>query len=153
MTPLYYHQVPPSVLKAFLEIRRRVHKMPDIPLEGVDENNQPMVMSCHILAMAVERFCPEARAQHGHYAGGFQHSWNVIMFQGGTFLIDPYPIACIGGPILLDGGFPSPACTLYQPGTLYRQDEKFGNPHFRAAVEKAAQILVTMGTTNWVGLN
>lgn len=60
----------------------------------------PQDASCHSVAAAVAERWPSLRLQHGRVMSMWQHSWLVT--SSGN-IIDAYPIAIYGGPLLLDG--------------------------------------------------
>jgi len=72
-------------------------------LEKIDA---PEKTSCHDLTEAIAIIFPVLKRCDGHLASRnvmYQHSWLLTQFNN---IIDPYPIALIGGPILLDANGP-----------------------------------------------
>lgn len=56
--------------------------------------------SCHAVAQAAAIRWPELMARRGLFMNGWEHSW-CTTWNGN--IIDVYPVAAIGGPLLLDG--------------------------------------------------
>lgn len=56
-------------------------------------------ISCHVVAAAVQRAWPSLKLVHGRFMMHWEHSWLVT--PSGN-IIDAYPIAVLGGPILID---------------------------------------------------
>ena len=58
--------------------------------------------SCHQVALAVQGEIGEKLEYHrGYFGEHHQHSWLTISGFP-QYIIDPYPVACIGGPLLVD---------------------------------------------------
>lgn len=81
------------------------------PELGLDENGREILLSCHILARAVGKVFP-VTVRDGHFAGSFQHSW--LETEHGN-VVDVYPVAMIGGPIMYDGDTCSPKGVFIRP--------------------------------------
>lgn len=101
MTPFSTQEIPREDQDLFWEVRRRVEALPDLDL-GLDSKGEKIFLSCHMLARAVAKAFKdeELRCCDGLYLKRFQHSWNVT--RNGN-IIDVYPVAEIGGPIILGG--------------------------------------------------
>jgi hypothetical protein len=57
-------------------------------------------ISCHVIAEAVSRRWPQLKVKHGRFMSAYEHSWLETKQRN---IIDVYPIAIIGGPLLIDG--------------------------------------------------
>ncbi|MBI1755162.1 hypothetical protein HY250_02695 [Candidatus Azambacteria bacterium] len=89
-------KVPKEDIKIFREIRLVVEELPDVEF-GKGPDGEPIVISCHMLTRALAEYFP-VKAKDGFMVNIWQHSW--LETKGG-FIIDPYPIALVGGPILV----------------------------------------------------
>lgn len=97
MKPYVLSKLSQEEIELFEKIRRAVNDLPDIDL-GKNEDGENLILSCHILARAV------AKSFHLQYVDGYfypcyQHTW-LLTLAGNT--IDVYPVAVLGGPILMD---------------------------------------------------
>ena len=109
MTSYARSQISNEEFRLFTEVRELVTKLPDIDL-GVDHFDHKIELSCHMLARAVaEIFSLEF--VDGYFTDGYCHSW--ILTKKGN-IIDVYPVAILGGPILMDASGFSPARFLYK---------------------------------------
>lgn len=109
MIPHVEQYIPVSDLELFAQIRQVVVDMIDPDL-GIDEDGETIVMSCHMLARALAKIFPVS-VRDGYFAGGYEHSWLETAERN---LIDPYPVAVIGGPIMFDGNIASPSRQIYR---------------------------------------
>ena len=66
-------------------------------------------ISCHMLARAIASFLP-LRVEDGIVMGAWEHSWLVTPHGS---IIDAYPPALFGAPILVDAGSASPWREFY----------------------------------------
>ncbi len=137
MTPYVRRYIPDDEIVLFEEVSKRIQALPDIDL-GVNEMGRPIVLSCHMLARAV------ARVFHLPYCDGYfhrvyRHSWVCTPTNN---IIDVYPIAMIGGPILYDGNVGSPARLLYTKTSAIKiSDGTFNTKSFRRSVERIRRAL------------
>lgn len=111
----------------FASIRRAVIQLPD---DLQDEDGQVINLTCHNLAMAVG-YAFRLRWQHGYYASpAYPHSWVIL----NKHVVDVYPVAMLGGPVLLDGeSFIVQHLYMPQP-TIAVSQKHFHNPVFRRHV-------------------
>ena len=80
----------------FQKIEMVVHEMPEVDL-GVDLRGEKVLVSCHMIARALAHL----------------FSWLEVK-RGYSLIIDPYPVALVGGPIMVHAGFiTTPWRTLY----------------------------------------
>ena len=91
MTPYVLQWMPEEDVVLFKKIRKIVQALPDIPLGG------DHAVSCHILARSLARFFP-VEYHDGYFCRRYRHSW---LLTRNNHIIDPYPIAMFGGPVLL----------------------------------------------------
>ncbi len=91
MTPYVRQMLTDADVDLFEKIRAVVQALPDIALA------HGRCISCHVLARALTQFF-RAEYRDGYFFKGYRHSW--LITQSGN-LIDPYPIAVFGGPVLL----------------------------------------------------
>ena len=95
-------------ISLFRKIKGAVENM-DNPYLGVDRDGKEIILSCHILTRAVHNLFL-LKFEDGFYAKLYQHSW--LRTKEGS-VIDVYPVACMGGPIMIAGGEASPQKHLY----------------------------------------
>lgn len=137
MIPYVYHYIALEDLELFARIERVVEEMQDPDL-GFDETGEPIIMSCHMLARALRKMYP-VRVCDGYFAVGYEHSW--LLTANGN-LIDPYPVAVIGGPIMYDGSVASPARQLYRAApTRTISCGEFGSNSFQRSVRRIERAL------------
>ena len=137
MTPYATRYISEDDLILFAKIRNTVERMGD-PELGLDENDKPVVLSCHILARAIARIFP-VRVRDGHFASIYAHSW-VETTNG--HLIDLYPVAVIGGPIMFEGSAASPQRRIYTRSSAKKLSHgRFSKNSFRRAVGRVTRSL------------
>ncbi len=108
MTPYARQFVSNEEFELFIKIKELVAKLPDVNL-GLDRFEHEIDLSCHMLARVVaEIFSLEF--VDGYFTIGFQHSWVLTPKRQ---IIDVYPVAILGGPILMDASSFSPARNCY----------------------------------------
>ncbi len=143
MTPYAVRYISEKDRVLFEKIKDAVEKMED-PELGIDENGDEILLSCHILARAVAEIFP-IRFKDGYFADCFQHSW-VETDEG--HLIDLYPVACLGGPIMIEGKTGcSPKRRIYKEKDLLERD-LISSGSFNRSVELTIDALrkaMTMG--------
>lgn len=129
--------IPGEDLLLFQRIERAVQEMPDIDL-GKDKEGMPILVSCHMVARAIARIFPEVACEDGYFIKrGVRHSWLVIK-RNPELLIDPYPVALVGGPIMVDRGFfMVPWGSLYIAARL----SDLGDGQFRRHVTQVTQAM------------
>ena len=137
MIPYAQRYISSDDLALFVQIKKSVEQMGD-PELGLDEEGKPIVLSCHILARAVARKFPVC-VRDGYFAGHYDHSW--VETPSGH-LIDPYPVAVIGGPIMFEGSTASPQRQIYTRSSAKKLSRgRFGKSSFRRAVRRVAKTL------------
>ena len=129
MTPFAAKMLPKSDLVAFKKIRLVLTRMPDVILPKGQE------VSCHMIARALARHFPLTYVD-GHFGmRGWRHSW-LVTLEGN--IIDPYPWATVGSPLLIDmSNERMPWHHWYIPEPL----EFAGNPLFLQDVERVSQAV------------
>jgi hypothetical protein len=138
MTPYALKYVSEEDISVFEEIRKAILGLPDIDL-GVDEKGEKVILSCHILARAIAKVF-SLKYVDGYFIPNFSHSW-VLSPNG--HLIDIYPVAVLGGPILMveDGGA-SPIRWHYKKASAKKVSRGlFSKPSFRRSVRKIESCL------------
>jgi len=138
MTPYARRFVSDEEFELFLKIRELVTKLPDLDL-GLDHSGHKIDLSCHMLVRAVATIF-SLEFVVGYFTVGYQHSW--VLTPNGN-VIDVYPVATLGGPILMEANGFSPArnCYLKMNG---KRDYKVPSeePWFKASVEKIKQEML-----------
>lgn len=98
MKPIVLQGVAKEDLAIFRKIEAAMEVLPEIDL-GKDENGYPVLVSCHMLCRAFAVVFPQLKCADGYfYKKGYEHSW--LETPNGC-IIDVYPIAVLGGPILV----------------------------------------------------
>lgn len=147
MTPHVCELLPQSDINLFNQIRRVIKSLPDIDL-GRDGRGERIVLSCHILGRATAKVF-ELKYVDGYFYPNYQHTWLVTSAQN---IIDVYPVAMFGGPVLFNGEFDknghhsySPTRCLYIPKSARSiSNKQFGKPWFRKSVGKVRKELETI---------
>lgn len=137
MKPYVFEFIPEEDLKLFEKIKIMVAKMSDIDL-GKDKDGK-IILSCHILVRAVAKFF-SLKFVDGYLYPNFNHSWLVT--PNGN-IVDVYPIATIGGPVLIDGSYNSPARWLYKKDSVFCERYVSGRS-FRRSVKKVYKALKSL---------
>lgn len=137
MTPYAQRFVSSEEVALFEKIKDVVTRLPDIDL-GENEDKEPIILSCHILARAVAKIF-NLKVVDGYFAKYYDHSW---LTGPGGHIIDTYPVATLGGPILMDNQRFSPAKTLYQKTSAKRISRgRFSKNSFRRSVRRISRAL------------
>lgn len=96
MTPYATTQIPAADQKLFSQVRAAVLDLPDNLL---DRDQNPITITCHMLARAVG-YAFKLKWRDGYFvAPSHKHSWVTTPHNN---IIDVYPIALIGGPVMMD---------------------------------------------------
>ena len=136
MRPHALRYIPAEDITLFQQIKDGVNKIPDDLDLGNNDEGQQLVLSCHMLARAVGKVFKLHHCD-GYYHSNFEHSWILTPSEN---IIDVYPIAVIGGPILIHNGFMGcPARLLYIPKRISRG--RFDNSLFRLSVRILVSFL------------
>lgn len=136
MIPYVTRYIPIEDIVLFGKIRKAVERLPEINF-GKSEKGEEIILSCHILARAVAKVFG-LKFVDGHLYPHYQHSW--LLTSSGN-IIDTYPVAVIGGPIIVDNGKwsrSSPARFHYKKKGL---GNGFNHASFRRSVRKVVKAL------------
>lgn len=118
----------------FERVKAKVHTLPDLDL-GKDKDGRPLLLSCHMLCRALGKVLG-LKVFDGVYGVGCAHSW--LMTPDKEFVIDPYPVAAIGGPIMVHAASP-----FFPGSTLYKQQRHVKSINFTSpAFLRAVRLLV-----------
>jgi hypothetical protein len=109
MKPYAAHLAPPEDLEALTQIRDLMEKLPEWGIPHKDDPHDHALVSCHTLARAFASAMTDLTVVDGHVLG-HEHSW--LMTKSGN-VIDVYPVATVGGPLLIMNSVY--ARTLYKP--------------------------------------
>ncbi|MBI5654115.1 hypothetical protein HZC53_00455 [Candidatus Uhrbacteria bacterium] len=132
MTPYMMRYVDQETNVLFTAMCRLISAMPDVEL-GQDALGETILVSCHMLCRGLAAIYPEAEVRDGQFMGKYDHSWLTFM----DFIIDPYPVAMLGGPVLLHAVNLAPWSRLYSPGDV----PAVRYPHFPAACAKVMEAV------------
>lgn len=135
MKPHVLKFIPKEDLELFEKIKIAVTGMPDDIDLGKDEEGEEIILSCHILARAVAKLF-SLKFVDGYFHPNYDHSW-LLTLNGN--IIDVYPIAIVGGPILVKDSFSSPMRWLYKKENI--SDGLFSKPSFRRSVRRVIEVL------------
>ncbi|MBU0546712.1 hypothetical protein KJ735_00830 [Patescibacteria group bacterium] len=114
MKPYACSVVPREDLFLFSQIEKIIQEMPDIDF-GKNKKREEIFLSCHMIVRALARLFP-LEIKDGFF-GSNTHSW-LITKNG--LIIDPYPVAVVGGPILIETRFITVWKSLYKETSLSR---------------------------------
>ena len=114
-------------VKIFREIEKLIDDVETFPTSAT--------LSCHILAHAVGEIF-SLPVEDGYWKLGYNHSW--LRTERGN-IIDVYPVATVGGPILIAGSVFCPELDkMYFPADL---GDSIFSGNFRADVEVVKSLL------------
>ncbi len=142
MKPFACSVILPEELQLFSKIEKIIQQMPEIDL-GTDKEGKKILVSCHMIARGLAYFFP-VEWKDGYFGRAHQHSWLVTEMGR---IIDPYPVALVGGPILVDTQFLTPWSSLYQEEPLPDLD----NGRFFGNVKKVTEVIAE--TITALGIN
>jgi len=135
MIPFAARHVSTEERELFNKIFKVINELPEIDL-GVDEYERKIELSCHILARATAKVFSQ-KYEDGYYFPNHPHSW--IRTQDGH-LIDVYPVATIGGPILIVEGINSPIRWQYEKTSANDISQgNFSRSSFRRSVRRVEE--------------
>lgn len=98
MKPIVLQDINEEDLAIFRKVREVMEALPEIDL-GNELNGEKILVSCHILCRAFAVVFPQLKCVDGYFFRiGREHSW--LETPNGC-IIDVYPIAMLGGPILV----------------------------------------------------
>lgn len=125
---------------AFNQICSALRTLSDSLELGVGEDGERIILSCHIIARAVENVFSLQCIDGRYWNSGYPHSWNIA--PSGRAIIDAYPIATYGGPKLVDLSLGSPQRFLYEERDISREFlERIGERRFLRAVRIVTEEL------------
>jgi hypothetical protein len=109
MKPYAAHLAPAEDLAALARIRDLMEKLPEWGIPRNDDPDDHALVSCHTLARAFASVMKDLTVVDGRVLG-HEHSWLVTRSRN---IIDVYPVATVGGPLLIMDSLY--ARTLYKP--------------------------------------
>ena len=114
--------IPDEDLRIFKNIRLVGDKLPnhDSGNPRLKDYKIKNMLSCHLLAKALEHFFP-VRAESGFIYDKWEHSWLITR---GGFVIDVYPIALFGGPVIVDASECSPWSRFYNQRFSFKEHKE-----------------------------
>jgi len=139
MTPYCSKHLTPPAAASFNTVSRLMAALPDLDL-GLTPDGQPIVLSCHMVARALAK-AAGLKYVDGHYGKVYAHSW--LLSPDGKWIIDPYPVGTIGGPVLVDlaSGPYAPGRWLYNPSRKLGKELPFSSAPFRRSVRRLVRAL------------
>lgn len=143
MTPEASKHIPNNIQQIFFSIKQIMERLPDIDLgRDRDRKDHNIVLSCHMVCEALARIFPKLEHKIGYFQiKGFEHSWllHPVRQPYQRFIIDPYPWATLGGPLLLVVGAGTPWSRSYNEADI---NIDMGSPQFLACVENIYQVML-----------
>ena len=136
MKPRVLFRLPQDDVDIFFKIRKVVENFPDRGFAS-GKMGEPMPLSCHLLARAIGKIFG-LKYVDGHSFPGYQHTWLVT--SSGN-IIDVYPVATLGGPIILDGNCVRQVKNFYKKKRL---SIGASNYYFRLALSQTENIIRCM---------
>ena len=114
-TAVEYYGLPMGMLtkETIRAIKTWLDWLPDatsLPVSNPDPGNwghEPALWTCHAVTRATKKIfsgLSDWRVVDGHFTKGVQHSWLTFEQPGSRTVLDVYPVASLGGPILVDAG-------------------------------------------------
>lgn len=94
MNPYVLRALPEAEVTLFHKIKRVIDLLPDLETESEGGT----LISCHTLARVIGKHFG-LKVETGKYHEIYEHSW--LRTPGGR-IIDVYPVATLGGPLLID---------------------------------------------------
>ncbi len=134
MKPYAFSEPSNNTLVLFNEIKKVFENLPEVDL-GKDDKGEEILVSCHMIARALAKIF-SIKYKDGYF-GGCEHSW-LIPEPG--IIIDPYPVATVGGPILVIVKYMTPWRYLYKEALLKELNE----PRF---LENTQKIMIVIYQT------
>ena len=103
----------PTTYYQFIDVQRFVSRMWQL----FDLGKHTFVPTCHHVVRLVKANVLGLTVVDGHFKKGYQHSW--LHGTDPAYIIDPYPVLALNGPLLIDVGAPvSPWKDLYDASTI-----------------------------------
>ena len=129
MTPYCVSEkhISPEEIELLQKIKLIVALLPDLDLNGEK-------ISCHLLARAIGQIF-NLRWVDGYFYPSYQHSW-LLTNEGN--ILDVYPIAIVGGPILVVG----PKDCWRAPSRFHYRKKRLRIGTKRSSFQKALRQLV-----------
>jgi hypothetical protein len=135
MKPYAAHLAPPEDLEALTWIRNLMEKLPEWGIPQEDDSHNNALVSCHTLARAFASVMTDLTVMDGHVLG-HEHSWLVT--KAGN-IIDVYPVATVGGPLLIMNSLY--ARTLYKPVRGMKVRQHMTPTRFRSHVRSITRAV------------
>ena len=111
MKPYVLKDIPKEDLVLFKQIERVIQKMPDIEFENKHGKHKERIpISCHVLCQALAKVFPVRCIDGRFFIPFWRHSWLETKNEN---IIDAYPWALVGGPILVFKDYCTPWSNLY----------------------------------------
>lgn len=98
MKPHALDLIPYEDIVIFCAIEKIVTALPNVTL-GNRADGRKVPIFCHVLTRAIASIFPTLRVCDGVLPMNYEHSW---LLTKNECIIDPYPIAAVGGPIIFD---------------------------------------------------
>ena len=137
MIPYMIKYFPKEDIELFKKIEKMVHALPEVDL-GKERDGKKILLSCHILTRAIGRIFKIAPCT-GYVYPNYEHSW--LTTEKGN-VIDAYPPATIGGPVLVMGNHHYPARWHYEKCRISKVSQgSFSRSTFKRSVRRIESAL------------
>ena len=116
MKPYVLKDIPEEDIVLFKQIEEVIQEMPDIKFENKEgKHKEKILLSCHILCRAFAKVF-SVRCVDGYFLlPCWRHSWLVTENET---IIDVYPWALVGGPIMAITDYRTPWVNLYHEAEI-----------------------------------
>lgn len=135
MKPYAAHLAPKEDLAALARIKDLLEKLPEWGIAHEDGPDDHALVSCHTLARAFASVMTDLTVVDGHVLG-HEHSWLVTEARN---IIDVYPVATVGGPLLIMDSLYGR--TLYRPARGMKVRQHMTPSCFKSHVRSIARAV------------
>lgn len=135
MKPYVLKDIPEEDIVLFKQIEEVIQKMPDIKFENKEgKHKEKILLSCHVLCRAFAKVFSVKCVDGYFFISCWRHSWLVTE---NKTIIDVYPWALVGGPIMAIADYRTPWINLYHEAEI----SDLGNDDFKERVNETIKII------------
>ncbi len=132
MKPHAFSEPSDKTLVLFNKIKKVFENLPEVDL-GKDNKGEKILVSCHMIVRALAEIF-SIKYKDGYFGSGCEHSW--LIPEPGV-IIDPYPVATVGGSILVITKYMTPWHYLYKETPL----KELNDPRFLENTQKIMEVV------------
>ncbi len=140
MKPYAAHLAPHEDVAALKRITELMEKLPEWGIPRDDDPHDHALISCHTLTRAFSRVVKGLSVVDGRVLG-HEHSWLVTKSRN---IIDVYPVATVGGPLLIMDSLY--ARTLYKPARGMKVRQHMTPARFKSHVRGVTRAVREVST-------